>query len=489
MAVVRAGQDRADLYRPVRAVSMTGLFPGFARPHFTPENLQSSEASANTVYVQHIQDEQIIAFEPLEEGSTEGGVAVAEAPAVRIGDPAVYAYAFGPSDAVVGDRGVVAQAIEDRFDEIAAKEFAACTAAQFARLVQRLPDVNRRAFRLLAELDTVSSRQWRDSIVFLITLRDELRSMHIRPGSVQVRSQDKDNRLEVTLSVTFDRPHELPRKQTEDACRKLLIGTGLFRQNDVFTLQLESTAGDLAVGQLRMVEAGELDAVMKEAKFFLEEKVFLPAMRGSSRRIVNLVRDTRQWISKFQKIGDLIRYIDRFQPDTDQPPLPFAEIKQIRFEDVHAEFVTRFGRYRGFQTTIADFTEGATYSPFTLSIYTRTYNNRGGGIRPVGKIGAHQAVVVNITLSGSKYANEWLSEGVRLKCYLKAPRKTSESQFEESHEANRSIMEYPRVPILVFTRMSGQSDFVYRGIFRYIRVTADDGGKWFELVKTGETIA
>jgi 5-methylcytosine-specific restriction protein A len=161
------------------------------------------------------------------------------------------------------------------------------------------------------------------------------------------------------------------------------------------------------------------------------------------------------------------------------------EIKQIRFEDVYAEFVKTFGRYRGFQTTIADFKEGAMYSPFMLSIYTRTYNNRGGGIRSVGKVGVHEAVVVNITLSGGKYANEWLDPGKRLKCYLKAPPKRSESQFEEEHEANRSIMKYPHIPILVFTRRSGEPDFLYHGVFRYTQIaTDDDGSKWFELLKT-----
>jgi hypothetical protein len=55
-----------------------------------------------------------------------------------------------------------------------------------------------------------------------------------------------------------------------------------------------------------------------------------------------------------------------------------------------------------------------------LSIFTRTYSNRGAGIRPIGKVGNHQAVVVNITIGGGKYPNEWLEPGKRLKCYLKA---------------------------------------------------------------------
>jgi 5-methylcytosine-specific restriction protein A len=271
----------------------------------------------------------------------------------------------------------------------------------------------------------------------------------------------------------------------EHTCRKLLTATGLFEQRDAFVVNLETAADDLALGQLRMPEISDLDAFLKEAKFFLEEKVFLPAMRGSSERTLHVVRDTRQWISKFQKIGDLLRYMDRFRPDTKQALFPFAQMKQIRFEDVYAEFIKKFGGYRWFHTTASDFQEGMTYSPFTLSIYTRTYNNRGGGIRPVGKVGAHEAVVANITLSGGKYANEWLEQGRRLKCYLKAPQKRSETHHSERHDANRSIMKYPDVPVLVFTRNSRrESAFIYHGIFRYVQVADDEGGKWFELEKT-----
>lgn len=468
---------------------MTGTFPGFARPHFAPANLQHQSSSANTVYVQYVLDERIVAFDPLEQDLACHVIPLADSSAVRVGDSAVYAYAFAPNDAVVGARDVVAHVIAQRFDEIVEKEFAACTAAQFARLEDRLPDLYLRAFRSLAELDSASSRLWRDSVIFQTTLRDELLSLQIPPDCARLQSHEKDGRLEVVLSLTLEHPRDIQPRRLETACRRLLQGTGLFGQNDVFTLSVETAAGDATFGQLRMLESGELDDILKEAQFFLEEKVFLPALRSGSQRTLNVVRNTRQWISKFQKIGDLIRYMDRFRPEVQQQTsFSFAQIKQIRFEDVYAEFIEKYGRYRGFQTTITDFEEGAAYSPFTLSIYTRTYDNRAGGIRSVGKVGKHEAVVVNITLSGGKYANEWLKEGKRLKCYLKSLPKQSEAS-DEGADANRSIMRYPHVPILVFTRKSGESDFIYQGIFQYVQITADDkGSKWFDLVKT-DTIA
>ncbi len=478
--------ETADRYRPIQAVSMTGIFPGFARPHFTPENLGRSASSANTVYVQQVTNERIAQFEPLEQDITEHIIPIEGASGVQPGDPAIYAYAFSLDEAVVGTRDHVANVITQRFDEISPKEFAACTAAHFAQLIDRLPAINRKLFRLLAEFDSESSREWRDTTVFRCALRDKLQSLPVPPRYLRLHTIERNDRLEVDLSLWYDDPQHLPVSDIENACKKLLSETGLFRRRDVFTLRLESTP-DSAHGQLPLIDAVELESALKQAKFFLEEKVFLPALQSSSARTLNIVRDTRQWIARFEKIGDLVRYIDRFKPSTLQGSFSFAQIKQIRFEDVHAEFLYRFGRYRGFQTTSADFIEEASYSPFTLAIFTRTYNNRAGGIRPVGRLGKHDAVVVNITLGGRKYANEWLEDGQRLKCYLKSPTKRGEAQSVESLEANQSIMRYPSVPVLVFTRKPGDDTFIYKGTFRYSRITSDDGGKWFELVKVDVT--
>jgi hypothetical protein len=194
------------------------------------------------LYLQLVSDEQIVAFEPLEE-SLAGPIVPLDnrgSPAVTAGDMAVYVYAFGPADAIAGNRSVVSRAIEQRFDEIAPKVFAACTAAQFAHLKSRLPDLNRRAFRLLTTLDATSARQWRDSSVFLAALRDELRGLEIPPNSVHVRSQDRREQLEVILTLRLDYRRNLPQKQIENTCKNLLIGSGLFGKNDLFTLRLES---------------------------------------------------------------------------------------------------------------------------------------------------------------------------------------------------------------------------------------------------------
>jgi hypothetical protein len=172
MAMVSSARQDTDIYRPIEAVSMTGTFPGFARPHFTPDTVRHHTSSANTTYVQRVLNEQIMAFEVLEQ-NPGGSVILVSGPAVQVGDSAVYAYAFTPENAVIGTRDVVAKIIKARFHEIAPKAFAACTAAQFARLADRLPDVNRRALSLLTELDAFSARLWRDSVIFKTALREE----------------------------------------------------------------------------------------------------------------------------------------------------------------------------------------------------------------------------------------------------------------------------------------------------------------------------
>jgi hypothetical protein len=50
-------------------------------------------------------------------------------------------------------------------------------------------------------------------------------------------------------------------------------------------------------------------------------------------------------------------------------------------------------------------------------------------------VGEHEAVVVNMILSGGRYANEWIEPHKRLKCYLKDRRRRSSSRFEENDDS------------------------------------------------------
>ncbi len=85
-----------EIYRPIQAASVTGVFPGFARPHFVPEDLQTGRANRNTIYAQRVTGEQIIDFVPLERAAVVDAFPLAPdgSPPVKLGDEAIYVYAF-----------------------------------------------------------------------------------------------------------------------------------------------------------------------------------------------------------------------------------------------------------------------------------------------------------------------------------------------------------------------------------------------------------
>jgi hypothetical protein len=244
---------------------------------------------------------------------------------------------------------------------------------------------------------------------------------------------------------------------------------------------------------------------LDEMKQFLNERVFSPSLLDTTlpTRARNAVRTARSRVSEFRRAGDLIEYMDRFRPSL-QELMFFSKGDGHRLENIHAEFMKRYRNLKNDRTTIADFEEGKKYNAADLSIYAGSYDKRGGGIRPVGEFGVHEAVVVNVTLSG-RYDNKWIENGTRLKCYLKSKRVGSIPRYSEKYVANRAIIEFPGLPILVFVREKDADDFTYYGVFRSNGVYLDDdresgifqstpfhsngsskAGKWFDLVKVTE---
>ena len=91
--MVKIEKDRGASYRPVQAASVTGLFPGFARPHFLPDHVDTN--SWNTVYVQRVLEEEIVSFEPLVENFAPAFCRPNEGERVaRPGEKPIYVYAF-----------------------------------------------------------------------------------------------------------------------------------------------------------------------------------------------------------------------------------------------------------------------------------------------------------------------------------------------------------------------------------------------------------
>lgn len=491
MELVTKSEEQDCTYRAVRAISLTGLFPGFARLDFVPEHLAKRRAGWNTLYVQRISRGHIAAFEPIELSGGDGAseVLIETVPPRAIGDFPLYAYAFGSDSTAVGSRAQICKIIESRFDEISHYCFAARTAASFAHLVDRLPEINLRAYRALNDVNPFGALQWRNSVVFETALREGLGQLGLSSEEISIETAPGSEAPELRIRLPVRLVSATLARHVRDACHRVLSKTGLFDSGEkivVLPSSMSEPENPVTRQYIRLSER-QASSALAAAVRFLDERILQPALSNPETPKVfrDAVRNSRMWIFRFRKIGDLVDYIDRFGPG-EQQLLPFelSPVEKHRFEAIHAEFMERFGRFRAHRLALCDFREGDSYSSYDLSIYTRTYENRSGGIRPVGKFGEHEAVVVIITISGGRYPNEWLERGVRLKCYLKSRTNRGVTRFEEGYEANQAIIEYPDVPILVFARENPNGKFTYYGKFEYVRIEMDARGqKWFELQK------
>jgi hypothetical protein len=145
MVMTQTAKDTSS-YRAYHALSVTGLFPGFACPHFIHAH---SYQSSNIYYIQRISSlDRVDAMDVFNDPFASR---IAKLPdlincTIMIGDPAIYAYLFGHDDIVVGTRQEVSKTINKRFSELSTHVFKSRTAASFAWLFDKLPEINNRAF-------------------------------------------------------------------------------------------------------------------------------------------------------------------------------------------------------------------------------------------------------------------------------------------------------------------------------------------------------
>lgn len=228
-------------------------------------------------------------------------------------------------------------------------------------------------------------------------------------------------------------------------------------------------------------------AKIDEAKTFLRERVLEPPLANAvvGTKVKNTVRNSLRWLDHFRRIGDLVHYIGRFGDAADTEVYSGLKAAGLEtFEDIRTEFLNRFGAWQSDRTRLDDFVVGETYTSFDLNIFAERYDNRSGGILPIGEVGRHRAVFVKATLTGGKYPNGWLEEGVRLKHYLKSITVAGQVRFDERHKLNRAIIDHPAVPIYAFVRQTDADPFRLSGLFALDRVHDDpDGAKWFESSK------
>ena len=227
-------------------------------------------------------------------------------------------------------------------------------------------------------------------------------------------------------------------------------------------------------------------AKIDEAIEFLDSNVLQPALKNPqlSEKVKASIKHTRSWLPRFQRVGDLVAYMDRFQGNKGTSIYKgLKDADLTTFEDVHQEFMTKFGSWASERIRSDDFVVGQEYSGSHLQIFAGIYDDRSGGILPIGANGNFQSIIVKATLSGGKYDNQWISEPDVFKYYLKSVN----SVFKEKFYVNDAIISNPHVPVLVFYRAMASGKFTFAGAFRNKQIhTEEDGAKWFELVSRSD---
>lgn len=232
---------------------------------------------------------------------------------------------------------------------------------------------------------------------------------------------------------------------------------------------------------------GNSDEMLTRARQFLVEYFFRPAEEDHTipKRLRTLISRTKSKVFQFERIGDLVSYVDRFsRKGGDQLPLGL-EYKSRALEDIHSEFSKIFGKFSEDKSSPFDLVLGVRYSSFYISSLAGIYTSRGGGIYVVGKVGRHSAVLVRATMQGGERFNRWIERGVRLQYCLKPIRRSGNTIYDERGVENRAIADFPDVPIHVFAREnSSEKGYLYFGIFKNVGVQGGEAEpRWFDLVK------
>lgn len=220
---------------------------------------------------------------------------------------------------------------------------------------------------------------------------------------------------------------------------------------------------------------------IEEARQFVFNRVQEPALASKSLPLAAKakVRSTNVWLSKFRRVGDLVRYLRRFESAKNHPV--YTELKSHglpTFEDIAPEFERKFTLWLHDSTRPSDFVIGEQYGVYDLLIFANVYDTRAGGMFVIKSGEEPAAVLIKATLRNGRYPNQWLSPGVVLKYFLKAV----SGSFGEHFEPNAAILNIPGIPILTFVRDSEREPFTYFGIFGFQRLVREkDESKWFEL--------
>ena len=211
-----------------------------------------------------------------------------------------------------------------------------------------------------------------------------------------------------------------------------------------------------------------------------------PALQNEflSDAVKRKVKHSEFWLNQFERVGDLLAYLKRFDINNDDPTYKELKKHNIKtFEDIVGDFEEKFSLWSHDCTRSSDFIIGEIYSVYQILIFSRNYDTRSGGMFVLDSGGKPSAVIIKATLNGGNYPNAWISEPNHIKYYLKSIK----SDFGEHFKPNAAIIENPSIPIHTFVRHTDKDPFIYHGVFSYLNIHREnDGSKWFELMRTGQ---
>ncbi|MDM5225008.1 NUDIX domain-containing protein [Cytobacillus sp. NJ13] len=227
---------------------------------------------------------------------------------------------------------------------------------------------------------------------------------------------------------------------------------------------------------------------IEDAIRFVVEEVEDPALEHPSLEdsLKNKVRRSKTIVHRIKKIGDLYRYLKRFEfvPQVGDPKRElydrFKALNLKTYEDLYPEFVQRFSNYIDDVTVLDDFVLGKDYTSWDISIYAQTYDTQSG-IYLIGEEPNYQAIFVKATFEEGKYPNEWIEPNNVLKYYMYSLRDI----FKKEYKYNSAILNSidTNTPIYVFQK--DDTKLTLKGIFCYASDHHDpeDGSRWFILNK------
>lgn len=220
---------------------------------------------------------------------------------------------------------------------------------------------------------------------------------------------------------------------------------------------------------------------IQQAREYLLDRVQRPALQSQiPDKTKNKIRNANLWLLKFDRIGDLLVYLQRFRPDNEDATYNEMTAHGLTtFETIVADFEKRFSPWAHDRTRVSDFIIGAQYSAYQILIFANIYDTRAGGMFVIKAEDKPAYVVIKATLEGGTYANEWMKKGYRLKYFLKS----ISGAFSEDYEANATILNHPEVPIVTFVRDTVNNPFTYFGMFSYKDIVRDGNVKYFVLDK------